>query len=182
MPGPAFLDGESVTLRPPQREDIAFVQQLWNEPAVRQSALSAVPMNDQQANWYFENHLSSEGSVYLLACDEETPLGMASLTPYQYGPDATTTARCMELSAYLAPEYQGNGYGSDTVETMVDYAFVERNLHRVAARVGEFNAPSKTVLESLGFTREGTLREEMWYRGEYYDKHWYGMLREEWQQ
>ncbi|WP_247729941.1 GNAT family N-acetyltransferase [Halovivax limisalsi] len=181
MPGPPFLEGTSITLRPPHRDDIAFVQRLWNEPAVRRSALSAVPMNDRQADWYYENHLSSTDNIYLLVCEESTPIGMTSLTAYEYGPDATTTARCMELSTYLAPEHQGQGFGTDAIETMVEYGFVERNLRRVTARVGDFNAASKAVLESLGFAREGTLREEMWYRGEYYDKHWYGLLREEWE-
>jgi ribosomal-protein-alanine N-acetyltransferase len=63
---------------------------------------------------------------------------------------------------------------------MIDYAFEDRNLQRVSAGVGSFNDASIGLLESLSFEHEGTLREAAWFRGEYYDILWYGLLREEW--
>ncbi|WP_246999402.1 GNAT family N-acetyltransferase [Halosolutus gelatinilyticus] len=54
------------------------------------------------------------------------------------------------------------------------------NLRRVSAHCGSFNEASTGLLESLGFERKGTLQQATWFRGDYHDLYWYGLLREEW--
>nr|WP_265338448.1 GNAT family protein [Haladaptatus pallidirubidus] len=80
----------------------------------------------------------------------------------------------------MDPTY-GQGYGSDAATRMVQYTFEDRNLRRVSTQVGSFNKGSIGLLESLGFEHEGTLREAAWFRGEYHDMLWYGLLRQNWQ-
>ncbi len=38
----------------------------------------------------------------------------------------------------------------------------------------------RTLVERLGFEREGRLREHTFWHGEYHDTLMYGLLREEW--
>ncbi|HKL28669.1 MAG TPA: GNAT family protein [Natrialbaceae archaeon] len=182
MPGPVFLEGDEVTLRSVEQEDMEFVQRTMNDPEVWRPAMGAEPMNDELASEFFEDVVSSEGDVHCLICDDEEPMGVVSLTRSQYGPDETARSRDAELAYYLAPEFHGQGYGSDAAETMVEYAFEDLNLRRVSARCGSFNEGSAALLESLGFEQEGRLREASWYRGEYYDTLWYGLLRREWRE
>lgn len=181
MPGPIFLEGDTVTLRPAEEEDIEFIQRCMNDPRLWRPALDINPMNRNQGSEFFENVISGDDGVHCLVCDDETPLGIISLTGSRYGPDETARARTMELSYWFAPEHHGQGYGSDAAARMVEYAFTDRNLRRVNARVGSFNDASVGLLESLGFEHEGTLREAAWFRGRYYDMLWYGLLRNEWQ-
>jgi len=180
MPGPVFLEGAAVTLRPIEEADIEFVQRCMNDPRVWRPALDIGPMNRKQGTEFFENVLSGDDGVHCLVCDGEEPLGIVSLTRSQHGPDETARARAAELAYYLAPERHGEGYGSDAAARMVQYAFEDRNLRRVSARCGSFNDASIGLLESLGFEHEGTLREAAWFRGEYHDMHWYGLLRADW--
>lgn len=180
MPGPVFLEGDEVTLRPAEKEDLEFVQRCMNDPRVWRPALDIDPMNREQGEEFFENVLSDSESVHCLACDDEKPLGVVSLTESKYGPGATVRSRDAELAYWFAPEHHGQGYGSDAAARMVRYAFEDRNLRRVSAQVGSFNDASVGLLESLGFQREGTRREAAWYRGEYHDALWYGLLREDW--
>jgi len=182
MPGPTFLDGDEVTLRTVEEEDMGFVQRCMNAPEVWRPALGAEPMNGEQGTEFFETVVSAEGDVHCLICDDDEPMGIVSLTTSQYGPGETARSRDAELAYYLAPEFHGQGYGSDAAETMVEYAFEDLNLRRVSARCGSFNEGSAALLESLGFEQEGRLREASWYRGEYHDTLWYGLLRREWRE
>jgi len=180
MPGPIFLEGDEVTLRPVEDEDVEFVQRCVNDPCVWRPALDSTPMNHEQGMEFFEDVLSDEGSVHCLACDGEKRLGIVSLTGTEYGPGATDRSRAAEIAYYLAPEHHGQGYGSDAVGELIRYAFEDLNRRRLSARVGSFNDASIGLLESLGFEREGRLREAAWYRGEYHDMLWYGLLRADW--
>ncbi|NEU56775.1 GNAT family N-acetyltransferase [Halorussus sp. MSC15.2] len=180
MPGPVFLEGEEVTLRPVEPADIEFVQRCMNDARVWRPALDVNPTNYDQCEEFFENVVSGEDGVHCLACDGDEPLGIVALTGSQYGPTETARSRDAELAYWFAPEHHGQGYGSDAAETMVAYAFDDRNLRRVSAQVGSFNDASAGLLESLGFDHEGTLREAAWFRGEYHDVLCYGLLREDW--
>lgn len=180
MPGPVFLEGETVTLRPIEEEDLDFIQRNVNDPRIWRPAMDVNPMNREIGQEYFETVLSTEEDVKCLVCVDETPVGQVSLTGSQYGPDETSRARSMELAYWVDPDYHGNGYGSDAAATIIEYGFEDRNLRRISARPGSFNEASIALLESLGFEREGRLREAAWYRGEYYDMLWYGLLRSEW--
>lgn len=182
MPGPVFLEGETVTLRPAEEEeDVEFLQRCMNDPRVWRPALDVDPTNRGQASEFLENVVGDDDGVQCLACHDEEPIGLVSLTASRYGPDETVRSRSAELSYWLAPEHHGRGYGSDAARRIVRYAFEDRNLRRVSARVGSFNDASTALLESLGFEHEGTLREAAWFRGEYHDVHCYGLLRADWQ-
>lgn len=180
MPGPVFLEGDEVTLRPIEENDIEFIERCANDSQVWRYALDSNPMNREQGTEFFENVVSDTDGVECLVYDDEEPLGLVSLTESQYGPDETFRSRAAELAYWFAPEHHGQGYGSDAATRMIQYAFEDRNLRRVSARCGSFNDASVGLLESLGFEHEGTLREAAWFRGEYHDMLFYGLLRDEW--
>jgi len=181
MPGPVFLEGDEVTLRPVEAEDADVVQRWMNDERVWRPALDVNPTNRVQWEGFFEDVLSGEDGVHCLACDGDEPMGLVSLTGSRYGPSETSRARGAELAYWFGPEHHGQGYASDAAARLVQYAFEDRNLRRLYAQVGEFNDASVGLLESLGFVREGTLREAAWFRGEYHDVLSYGLLRAEWE-
>lgn len=180
MAGPVFLEGDSVSLRSIEEEDLEFIQRCMNDPELWRPALDSTPMNRDQGAEFLDNVISSEGGVHCLVCEGGEPVGFVSLAESQYGPDETSRARSAELAYWIAPDHQGNGYGSDAAERMIQYAFEDRNLRRIDARLGSFNEASQGLLESLGFEHEGTLREASWFRGDYYDTLVYGLLRKDW--
>lgn len=180
MPGPVFLEGEDVTLRPVERDDLQFLQRAMNDPDVWRPALDAGPMNADGAEAFYETVVSGDDGVHCLVGAEGNRVGFVSLSESRYGPDETARARSAELAYWVAPDRQGQGYGADAAARMVRYAFGDRNLRRLSARVGAFNDASAALLESLGFEHEGTRREAAWYRGAYHDMLTYGLLRSEW--
>lgn len=73
-------------------------------------------------------------------------------------------------------EYWGHGYGTDAYLQLLDFAFNQRNLHRIKALVLDDNLASQKLHEKLGFVREGILRDSVYKDGKYKNQIVYGLL------
>ena len=62
---------------------------------------------------------------------------------------------------------------------ILEYAFGRLELNRVGAVCMADNAPSRRVLEKLGFTYEGVARQEIFKDGVFYDVAHFGLLSED---
>jgi ribosomal-protein-serine acetyltransferase len=85
-----------------------------------------------------------------------------------------------ELGYWIARQYQGNGWMTIATGVLCEYAFRERELHRLVIRAMPTNRRSRAVAERLGFMREGTARECTLLHGEHVDLTIYSMLAHEW--
>lgn len=84
-----------------------------------------------------------------------------------------------ELGYWVRSDCTRRGIASEAARPMLAYAFETLGLHKVRADVAVGNFASARVLEKLGFSREGTLREDRPIGSEWVD-HWrYGMLERE---
>ena len=63
--------------------------------------------------------------------------------------------------------YWGGGYGTDAMQTLLQYLFGELNLHRVTLTVHETNERAMRSYEKNGFVREGVMRDWAYFGGEY---------------
>jgi RimJ/RimL family protein N-acetyltransferase len=63
----------------------------------------------------------------------------------------------------------GKGYGTAAIKHVLDYAFNERNLHRVDLEVYEFNDRAIHVYKKCGFREEGRLRDALLWDGVFHD-------------
>lgn len=86
----------------------------------------------------------------------------------------------LELGYTLSPAYQGHGYATEAVASVLREAFAVWGRHRVTASVDPENAASVRLLERLGFRKEAHFRKSFRKDGEWYDDCVYAMLREEW--
>lgn len=174
MSGPVFRDGERVTLRPLEREDLPFVRRNVNRPSVRRPLERDAPANAERLSEWFERTSADDDSLALLVTAGETPVGFVSLTVLN------RTWGNASLSFWVTPDEQGNGYGTEAVELTAGYAFDQRRLHKLLAHVFAFNDASARLLERLGFEREGVHRREVYVDGEFHALYAYGLLASEW--
>jgi RimJ/RimL family protein N-acetyltransferase len=174
MPGSVFIDGDAVSLRTVEEEDVEFLQEQVNDPRIRRPIGRSRPLNGPQEQEFFEDVVCEDGTVHLLVAAGGEPVGMVGLDPIDW------VARRGEVGYWIAPDAHAQGYGTEAVALFVDYAFDQLGLHRIAARVFAFNEPSARLLERIGFTREGTHRDDVFVDGAYHDTHWYGLLDREW--
>jgi len=175
MPGATFIEGDGVRLRTIEEEDLEFMQEAVNDRELRQAIGRPNPVNGPQEQEFFEEVVCSDETVTLLVTADGTRIGTVGFSVLDYESDSA------ELGYWIAPEQQQQGYGSAAVAHLVDYGFRELGLHRIEARVFEFNTGSQRLLESLGFTQEGVHRDGEFVRGDYQNVYWYGLLEAEWE-
>ena len=94
--------------------------------------------------------------------------------------NVNTTMGYAEIAYGFCETVHGRGIGTAAVRQMVDRVFAETTLRRLVAYVHDTNAASCRLLERLGFTREGLLREHFVIQGEPANEVAYGLLRREW--
>lgn len=79
----------------------------------------------------------------------------------------------------LLPAYWNKGYITEALGAIIDYGFRHLGVNRIEAEVMPGNGASERVLEKLGFTREGLLRQWMYWNGKHYDMIMFSLLRSE---
>jgi len=85
-----------------------------------------------------------------------------------------------ELGYALGRAYWGQGFMREALTALLDSAFGTMGLRRLEAEVDTANAPSARLLQRLGFTNEGLLRQRWMTNGKAKDVEVYGLLRNEW--
>lgn len=77
-------------------------------------------------------------------------------------------------------EYWGKGYGTDAMNVLLEYAFLELNLRRVSLGVFEYNPRAIRSYEKVGFRNEGRQRSFLNREGRRWSMFLMGILRNEW--
>lgn len=80
-----------------------------------------------------------------------------------------------------SPEDRRKGYGTQTMQMLLRFAFAELNLFRLSAIVPEYNEGAIALVRKLGFTREVCRRSALERDGRRWDIYIFGLLRDEWQ-
>lgn len=176
MSGPVFLSGKRVNLCTAEQSDIEFLQESVSDSRIWRAVGRNTPYNLEQEREFFEAVFCDQSTIHLLATVEDEPVGVVAFE----GIDKEVGTA--EINYWIIPSRWGNGYATEAAERLIRYGFNQLNLHKVVARVSEFNDASKRVVEKIGFVKEGVQREQEFVDGEYQDRHWYGLLKREWQE
>ncbi|MGX4667928.1 GNAT family N-acetyltransferase [Cerasibacillus sp. JNUCC 74] len=76
-------------------------------------------------------------------------------------------------------DYWGKGIGKEALKLLLDYAFLEMNLHRVSLRVFSFNERALHLYNKMGFKQEGVSRQALFRNGKWHDIIHMGILERE---
>ncbi len=85
----------------------------------------------------------------------------------------------IELGCTIAKAYQGKGFASETMTTLIHELFKNYKAHKIIAVTDIRNTPSNNLVERLGFKKEGHFRKSYFENGNWYDEYWYGLLKED---
>src|SRR5438270_765480 len=96
--------------------------------------------------------------------DDRTHIGNASIH------DIDWVSQTAWFGLFIGePSAWNRGFGGDSIETLVRFAFDEMNLGKLRINVFDYNDRAKHVLEGLGFVQEGCLRRDFYREGSYHD-------------
>jgi len=85
-----------------------------------------------------------------------------------------------ELGYALGRAHWGQGLMQEALAALLGSAFGTMGLRRLEAEVDTANGASTRLLQRLGFTKEGLLRQRWVTKGKAKDVEMYGLLRDEW--
>jgi len=144
--------------------------QSWNIPYTREQGLQFIDLMKMASP-------TAQGEWYQVAVELKSThamIGDVAFCTLMYDQQQA-------LMGYsLAHTYWHQGYGFEAVQTLLDYLFQERGLHRVIAECDVENVASWKLLEKLGFRREAHLIENVYFKGKYGSEYHYALLGHEW--
>lgn len=86
-----------------------------------------------------------------------------------------------ELGYAMSREYWGKGYMTEAVRAVLTFGFETMKLNRIEAKTNLDNEVSFRLLEKVGMTYEGVLRQYTFCKGQHFDLKMYSLLRSEYE-
>ncbi len=94
--------------------------------------------------------------------------------------DWNKTARRAEIGYDLDPAHWGHGLMTEALRVMLKYGFEKMELNRIQAIIDSENIRSIQLVLRLGFKREGVLRQNSYFNGQFRDDAVFSLLKMEW--
>ena len=94
--------------------------------------------------------------------------------------DWDKSVRKVEVGYDLAPRYWGRGLMTEAFAAVLRFGFAAWQLHRIQAIIDVDNHRSIHLVQRLGFTKEGVLRHNSLFNGQYRDGVCFSLLIEDW--
>ncbi|MFQ6020143.1 MAG: GNAT family N-acetyltransferase [Dehalococcoidia bacterium] len=178
MIGDKILEGEKVRLRPVAEEDLPRFQRWLNDPDVNhwlEGVIQPPPTLGEELAWFERAKASQISIVWSIETKQGQLLGNVAIFPI-------TTQQRASFGIFIGDKAMWDrGYGTDTVRTLLHYAFHDLGLHRVQLECHEDNRRAIRCYEKCGFRHEGLLREHYIVDGQFTNTVVMGILREEFQ-
>lgn len=176
-----MIFGKQIRLRPVERDDLPRFVQWFADPEVRDGLALFVPMSLAEEEMWFNDLLKRDRLERPFAIDAKTADGWVHIGSAGYH-KIDWKNRNAEIGIAIGDKgYWNNGYGTDTMQTVVAFGFAELNLEHIYLKVFEFNPRAIRCYEKAGFRHEGRLRHDRFRHNGYYDTLWMGILRGEWE-
>ena len=162
-------------LRGLEREDCAIMADFYNnrellegflfphEPVFPATKAEVEGLVDyfKQGNWF---------ALCVEHRETHKPIGFAAIKPYMVN-------RVSFISICLSPEFWGQGYGTEVMNTLLEISFDYFNMRKACLCVCSFNERAIRSYEKVGFEVEGRLREVVYRNGRYFDLVWMGLTK-----
>lgn len=155
-----------IYLREICRDDVEIINSWRNDPNI--SKTLCAPFRyvnvDTDIHWYESYLKNRQNQVRCAVCDTDKGIvGIVNLL------NIDSVSKNSELSIIIGHDFQNQGYGKKATIEMLHHAFYNLNLHKVYLYVLQNNFHALRLYESIGFLKEGLLREYVYKMGSYHN-------------
>ena len=164
----SYFVSERVRLRAMEPEDLEIMYAMENDPQTWDVTNFSVPYSKYVLKQYMENSqcdmfADRQLRMMIVRCEDDAVVGTIDITDF-----APMHSRG-EVGIAVRKEYQGNGYASDALKLLCDYAFGFLFLKQLIVHVAADNEVSQRLFGSCGFVQCGLLKEWWFTGGEFKD-------------
>lgn len=172
---------ERLLLREFTPDDIGWYLEHFSTPEIVHGSAYPAPKDLEAAKEEFEMYIlgpwrDGTGLRWGMTLKDESRL-IGSCGFYKWEKDPHRKA---EIGYDLAPAHWGEGVMSEALQAIIRYGFEEMDLNRITLLALSYNERSIKLAERLGFVKEGVLRENTFFNGEFVDDVLYSLLRADW--
>lgn len=170
------LQGDAISLRALEREDLDFLYRIENDTSIWEISGTLKPYSKGLLKKYLENayldiHEAKQLRLVIVNGNQEA-VGLIDL--FNYDPKN----RRAGLGVIIANEQnRGKGIGAEAVQLLCEYAFSILDLHQVYANILVDNKASIELFESLGFQKVGVKKDWVRSKGTFKDELLYQKIR-----
>jgi len=177
-----LLEGKRVILRSFELSDLDEIMKHWNSLELRRllgSVDRGPAARNEEEEWIRDTwKRRQERRAFTFAIEEASERKLIGGTGL-FSFDWTSRSAEVGISIYN-PEYWGKGYGAESLNLIIGFAFNELNLNRVGLEVFDFNKRAHQCYIKVGFQEMGRKRKARFINGRYHDSFLMDLLKEEW--
>jgi len=172
---------DKILLKYPDKNDAAPLFTLIQKEGVRMSRwlpwVDAIESVEEEVDFLRNStEKMARGTLWMATIlYEGNPCGMIDIH------EISTTHHRGEIGYWLTEAVEGKGIMSAVLQTTIEIAFTELNLHRLGLLAEEKNVRSQNVALRANFTKEGVMRQWRIVDGEYQDMAVFSLLKTEWE-
>jgi RimJ/RimL family protein N-acetyltransferase len=177
-----MLEGRRVRLRSFELSDLDEIMKYWNDVELRNllgSADRGPASRNEEEEWIRTTwKRRQERKAFTFAIEarpDEQLIGGTGL----FDIDWTSRSAMAGISIYN-PDYWSKGYGQESMNLILSFAFRNLNLRRVELDTFDFNKRAQKCYTKVGFKEVGRRRKARFIDGKYHDDIIMDILREEW--
>ncbi len=171
------IETERLILRPPSLDDLDDVVEYTNDEEWARYVHRRFPWpytrGDGEEFIAAATQRSWDSGPHLVLEFDGKVVGVVTL-------EVRTEDRIAEIGYGLGRSVWGKGLAVEAVSAVIDWSFENYELAKIFAVTDWRNQRSIRVLEKLGFTQEGRLRQHRFARDGQTDEVLFGVLKDEW--
>ncbi len=169
------LVGDRIYLSPRNSEDVEkFTEWLNDFEITDYIGRSDIVTTLSGERKYLEGNCSPEATFVIVTLEDNKMIGTVSLEKI------SNSHRTATLGIFIGDkEYLNKGYGTEAIKLILDYGFNYMNLHHIELQVMEFNTRALKCYKKCGFKEVGTIRENRFINGKYYNTICMDILKQE---
>ena len=170
------LKGENIFLRALEPEDLDFIYAIENDESIWHVSNTQTPYSKFLIRQYLENahqDIYEAKQLRLAIClnDNNEAIGLIDL--FEFDPMHKRAGVGLVISNNLN---KNKGIGSEALSLVIEYSFVQSQLHQLFANIGAENEISIALFSKFGFQKIGIKKDWNKVNGKYEDEILYQLL------
>lgn len=171
-----MLKGDRIYLRLSGPDDAHQRAEWMNDPVIREYLNAPYPVSTFSTRKWLENLINDQTKIDFTIC-LNNPNKIIGYTGFR-----SIDLENNKAESYTAignKEYSGKGYATESKMLALDYIFNRYHLNKVYAKIRSDHQQSLKLNLSIGYKIDGTLRQDIFSNGRYFDMIEMSLLREE---
>jgi len=169
----AVIKGKRVTLRKLRMSDADKITEYCQDPLIPRWTRVPTPYTKKHAVKFIKDSIKKwKTGSYNMAVEHKGKLvGTVSLTKKDFDR--------AEIGWWTGKQHRGQGFATESAKLLIKQGFNKLKLNKIYAHFKEGNKKSERVMQKAGMKYECLLREDVKYKGKYYDAIQYCILKRE---